>query len=135
MKKKLFLSLLVLFLAFFVAGVCVAEKGQKKGTAGTNKQSLETSTRGKERVGQRHQMKEERELGKNDDVDNDDKAIKKEQKEKKEAKDDKNKKDDDSGDDGEKREVSDDMKTSSPDDGSQEENRSRRWWDFFKKSE
>ena len=136
MKKKLFVCLLIVSVVFFVTGVCVAAKGKDKGESSTNKQSLETSTRGKERAEQRHQMREERELGREDDGANDDKDKKKEKKDKKKSQGDKNKKVDKEGDeDGVKEKDSNDIKASASEEKAQDENKSRRWWEFYKKSE
>ena len=56
MKRELFFSVLMVVLIFFVTSICIAAQGKNKGSANTNKQSLETSTQGEERAEQRHQM-------------------------------------------------------------------------------
>ena len=56
MKRKLFFSVLMVVLVFFVTSICFAGQGKNKGSGNSNKQSLETSTQGKERAEQRQQM-------------------------------------------------------------------------------
>jgi hypothetical protein len=103
MKRKLFFGVLMVVLVFFVTSIGVAGQGKNKEADNTNKQSLETSTRGQERAEQRHQMKEEGEFGKkSDDSDGDDgedKEKKGKKKDKKE-KDEKDIGDNDSDDEG-----------------------------------
>ena len=73
-KYEIRISVLSVVLVFLATSVCFAGPGKSKGSANTNKQSLETSKRGKERAEQRHQMKE----GGNDStVDDDDEQEKK----------------------------------------------------------
>ncbi len=54
MKRKLFFSVLLVVVMFFVTNICIADSGKNKGSANSNKQSLETSTQGQERAEQRH---------------------------------------------------------------------------------
>ncbi len=54
MKRKLFFSVLLVVLMFFATSICIADSGKNKGSANSNKQSLETSTQGQERAEQRH---------------------------------------------------------------------------------
>ena len=69
MKRKPFVTTLTIILFFFATCFCTVAWGKKKESANvnSNKQSLETSTRGKERAEQRHQVKEKMEVGKTDD--------------------------------------------------------------------
>ena len=105
----------------------------------TNKQSLETSTRGKERAEQRHQMKEEGPLGKAgevvvDDDDDEDKEEKekKEKKAQKKEKGEKNKDKDRDHDDSDDDSDDDDKEESTS--GEESKTKKRRWWEFYKKS-
>jgi preprotein translocase subunit SecF len=140
MKRKLFFSVLMVVLIFFVTGIGVAGQGKNKGADNTNKQSLETSTRNKERAEQRHQIKEggefgkegsasvgngredEEKKGKKDKKDIDDNDSDDEEKGKKEKK----KKGKENNDDTENKEGS------SSDEEPQKETK-RRWWEFNKK--
>jgi len=88
MKRKLFFSVLLVVLMFFAMSICIADSGKNKGSVNSNKQSLETSTKGQERAEQRHQAKE----GGDDSVDEDNDG----EKEKKNEKSKKDKDDDDS---------------------------------------
>ena len=164
MKRKMFFSVLITILIFFVTSICVVApkaadnllKDENMSSEHTNKQSLETSTRGKDRAEQRHQMKEEGELGKEDqeEDESDDgdgekkgkkgkKGKKKDKKAKKKEKGDKNKGDDDSDDDdnGEIKGSDDDNAAADSEDkkgvSSDEESKAKKgkWWEFFKKSE
>ncbi len=132
MKGHWFLNLLIAVLIFFVTSICVAAPGKNKGSANTNKQSLETSTRSKERAELRQQIKEEKGLGKEgeDSAENADGDEEKEKKEKKE-KSEKSKDDNGSSDD------SDDNSDDKEDNLSDEEPKPTkgRWWEFFKKSD
>ena len=97
-QRGLFFSVLIVVLVFLATSICFAGPGKSKGSSNTNKQSLETSKRGKERAEQRHQMKEEKKIGNegDDSVDDEDESS------------------------GEKL---------------QKETKSRRWWEFNKKSD
>jgi len=149
MKRKLFFSVLMVVLIFFVTGIGVAGQGKNKGADNTNKQSLETSTRNKERAEQRHQIKEGGEFGKEGSAsvgngrEDDEKKGKKDKKKGKDKKD----IDDNNSDDEEKgkkekkkkgKENNDDnddtenKEGSSSDEEPQKETK-RRWWEFNKK--
>ena len=164
MKGQWFFSVLFVVLVIFVSTVCFAAPGKNKGSESTNKQSLETSIRGKERAEQRHQVKEEGALGKAADVsasdgDDEEKEKKGKEGEKKEKNKDKSKEsddsavnaDDDDDDDDEKekrekqgKEKDKGIKSKDSDDSdakedasSVEEPKSRKgkWWEFYKKSD
>lgn len=127
MKKGLFLSILITSLIFFVSFICFAASDSNKGSGNSNKQLYESSTRGEERVEQRHQVKEEKEYGreveKSVDDDDDDSEVK----EKKKGKETKNTDDYDSDDeDNKKDDDSDDEEGGSSDDESHKEKKSRR---------
>jgi len=153
MKGKLLFSVLMAALIFFAASICIAAQGKNKDSANTNKQSLETSTRGKERAEQRHEVKGNGESGKEGDEsigddDDEEKKWKKKQKVEKnrdgndyddDGKEKRNKKQEKKGgksknDNDDKGDDSDDNKGSSSDEESPKETKSRRWWEFNKKS-
>jgi len=114
MKKGLFLSILITSLIFFVSSICFAASDRNKGSGNSNKQSYESSTRGGERVEQRHQVKEEKEYGREGEKSADDDDDDSEVKEKKKGKETKNTDD------------SDDEEGGSSDDESHKEKKSRK---------
>lgn len=138
MKGQWFLYLLIAVLIFFVTSICVAAPGKNKGSSNTNKQSLETSTRSKERAELRQQIKEEKGLGKegDDSAEKDDEDEEKEEKEEKEKKE-KKEKSEKSKDDNDSSDDSDDNSDDKEDNLSDEEPKPTKgkWWEFFKKSD
>lgn len=112
-------ALIMMILIFTLTGICISGPEKGKGSSNSNKQSIETSTRGKERAEKRHQLKEERNLGIEGGED---------------------KKDKKEGNNKEKRnhnsdDIDDDNNEKKATSGEEQKSPKGKWWEIFKKRE